>query len=206
MDKIIGFKLGSVQKFTQDGYRIPVTRIKMETLAGLKSGDLVKVTGISKGKGFAGVVKRWGFKGGPKTHGQSDRQRSPGSIGQTTTPGRVYKGKKMAGRMGGVKATLKGLTVMEADEKEKVLMIKGLVPGAKNGELIIQKYGESKKFVPLMKAGEREIKETEEEKAERLRKEKEAEEKLKEAEAVEKEEKKPSSAEATEGKEEKGNA
>jgi len=190
MDKIIGFKLGSVQKFTQDGYRIPVTRIKMETFAGLKAGDLVKVTGISKGKGFAGVVKRWGFAGGPKTHGQSDRQRSPGSIGQGTTPGRVYKGKKMPGRMGGVKTTLLGLMVMEIDEKEKILLVKGLVPGAKNGELIIQKYGESKKFVTLMKVGEKEIKETEEEKAERLKKEKEAEERLEEAKAPKEEEKK----------------
>lgn len=189
MDKIIGIKLNSVQKFTQDGYRIPVTQIKVKDFAGLKPGDLVKITGISKGKGFAGVVKRWGFKGGPKTHGQSDRQRSPGSIGQTTTPGRVFKGKKMAGRMGGVKTTLKGLMVMEADDKEKLLMVKGLVPGSKNGKLIIQKYAESKKFVTLMKVGEREIKETEEEKAERLRKEKEAEERLKETEAEKKEEK-----------------
>ena len=190
MDKIIGFKLGSVQKFTQDGHRIPVTRVKMETFAGLKSGDLVKVTGVSKGKGFAGVVKRWGFAGGPKTHGQSDRQRSPGSIGQGTTPGRVYKGKKMPGRMGGAKTTLKSLVVMETDEKEKVLLVRGLVPGAKNGELMIQKYGESKKFVTLMKVGEKEIKETEEEKTERLKKEKEAEERLEEAEAPKEEEKK----------------
>jgi len=189
MDKITGIKIGSVQKFTQDGYRLPVTQIKVETFAGLKPGDLVKITGISKGKGFVGVVKRWHFKGGPKTHGQSDRQRSPGSIGQTTTPGRVYKGKKMAGRMGGKKTTLKGLTVMEINEKEKLLLVKGLVPGAKNSELLIQKYGENKKFVPLMKPGETEIKETEEERAERLQKEKEAEEKLKQAEAA-KEEKK----------------
>jgi hypothetical protein len=186
MDKITGIKLNSVQKFTQDGHRIPVTQIKVEDCAGLKPGDLIKITGISKGKGFAGVVKRWGFKGGPKTHGQSDRQRSPGSIGQTTTPGRVYKGKKMAGRMGGAKTTLKSLVVMETNEKEKVLLVRGLVPGAKNGELIIQKYGESKKFVSLMKTGEKEIKETGEEKAERLKKEKEAEERLKETEEAKK--------------------
>jgi len=195
MDKIIGIKLNSVQKFTQDGHRIPVTQVSVEDFAGLKPGDLVKVTGTSKGKGFAGVVKRWGFKGGPKTHGQSDRQRSPGSIGQTTTPGRVYKGKKMPGRMGNKKITISGLTIMEIEEKEKRLLIKGLVPGAKKSSLVIQKYAENKKFVPLMKLGETEIKETEEEKAERLRKEKEAEEKLKEVEE------KPSSAEATEGKE-----
>lgn len=191
MDKIIGIKLNSVQKFTQDGHRIPVTQIRVETFAGLKPGDLVKITGISKGKGFAGVVKRWNFKGGPKTHGQSDRQRSPGSIGQTTTPGRVYKGKKMAGRMGGERTTLLGLTIVDINEKEKILLIKGLVPGAKNSSLVIQKYAENKKFIALMKPGETEIKETEEEKTERLRKEKEAEEKLKESETT---------------KEEKGNA
>jgi ribosomal protein L3 len=190
MEKITGIKLNSVQKFTQDGHRIPVTQIKVEDFAGLKPGDFVKITGISKGKGFAGVVKRWHFKGGPKTHGQSDRQRSPGSIGQTTTPGRVYKGKKMAGRMGGRKTTLLGLTVVDIEEKEKILVIKGLIPGAKNSELLIQKYAENKKFVPLMKPGETEIKETEEEKAERLRKEKEAEEKLKESEKAKGEEKK----------------
>jgi len=198
MDKIIGIKLSSVQKFTQDGRRFPVTQVKVETLGDFKAGDLVKVTGISKGKGFAGVVKRWGFKGGPKTHGQSNRQRSPGSIGQTTTPGRVFKGKKMPGRMGGEKTTIFGLMVMDVDDKEKVLLIKGLVPGAKNGQLIIQKYAESKKFIPLMKAGEKEIKETEEEKAERLRKEKEAEERLKEAETAKEEDK--------ENKEDKENA
>ena len=73
-----------------------------------KPGDVVAVTGISKGKGFAGVVKKHHFRGGPRTHGQSDRERAPGSIGQTTTPGRVYKGKKMAGRMGGIQSTISG--------------------------------------------------------------------------------------------------
>jgi ribosomal protein L3 len=189
MDKVKGRKLETVQRFTQDGHRIPVTKIKVENFADFKAGDLLKVTGISKGKGFAGVVKRWGFKGGPKTHGQSDRQRAPGSIGQTTTPGRVFKGKKMPGRLGGQKVTVSGLTLMEIEQKEKILLVKGLVPGAKNGELIIQKYGENKKFIPLLKIGEKEIKETEEEKAERLQKEKEAEEKLKEVEEAKDEKK-----------------
>lgn len=199
---ILGTKLNSVQKFLQDGRRIPVTQVKIEDFAGLKPGDLVKVTGWSKGKGFTGVVKRWGFKGGPKTHGQSDRQRSPGSIGQTTTPGRVYKGKKMAGRAGGRKTTILGLVVMDVEEKDKILLVKGLVPGAKKGKLIIKKYGEDKKFIPLLKPGKKEIKETEEEKAERLRKEKEAEEKLKEAEKA-----KPESSEQADQKEkEKENA
>lgn len=98
--------------------------------------ELVKVTGISKGKGFAGVVKRHGFAGGPRTHGQSDRERAPGSIGQSTTPGRVYKGKRMAGRMGSDKITISNLTVVASDEK--FLKVKGLVPGARGGLLKIQ--------------------------------------------------------------------
>ena len=104
-----------------------------------KVGDKIMVTGISKGKGFAGVVKRWGFAGGPRTHGQSDRERAPGSIGQTTTPGRVHKGKKMAGRMGNERVTIKGLKVIEIDEEKNLLVIKGLVPGAKKGLLMIKK-------------------------------------------------------------------
>lgn len=102
-------------------------------------GDKIQVTGVSKGKGFAGVVKRWGFKGGPRTHGQSDRERAPGSIGSTTTPGRVYKGKKMAGRMGQDKVTVKGLEVVEVLPEKNLLTVKGLVPGNKGGLLIIQK-------------------------------------------------------------------
>ncbi|MBM3205468.1 50S ribosomal protein L3 [Candidatus Shapirobacteria bacterium] len=192
--KTTGLKLKTVQKFTQDGHRIPVTAVRVESLAGFKPGDLLKVTGWSKGKGFTGVVKRWGFAGGPKTHGQSDRQRAPGSIGQTTTPGRVFKGKKMAGRSGGAKVTISGLVLMEIEEKEKLLLIKGLLPGNINGQLIVKKDKEFKKFVPLMKVGEKEIKETEEERQERLRKEKEAEEKMKEAE-VAKEEKEESAVE-----------
>lgn len=102
-------------------------------------GDLVQVTGTSKAKGFAGVVKRHKFSGGPRTHGQSDRERAPGSIGQTTTPGRVYKGKRMAGRMGGRRATTSGLTVVGIVPEKHLLKIKGLVPGGKNSLLVIQK-------------------------------------------------------------------
>jgi ribosomal protein L3 len=182
INTILGIKLDTVQKFTQDGKRIPVTEIKTEALEAFQPGDLVRITGWSKGKGFTGVVKRWRFKGGPKTHGQSDRQRAPGSIGQTTTPGRVYKGKRMAGRAGGARVTITGLTIMDIDNKNNLLLVSGLVPGAKKGRLLIRKYGQNQKFVPLMKVGEKEIKETEEERAERLRKEKEAEERLKEAE------------------------
>ena len=93
-----------------------------------KAGDMVQVTGTSKGMGFQGVVRRHGFAGGPKTHGQSDRLRAPGSIGQTTTPGRVYKGKRMAGRAGGATITIKNLEVVASDDQS--LKIKGLVPGS----------------------------------------------------------------------------
>ena len=114
-----------------------------------KPGDIVDVIGISKGKGFAGVVKRHHFKGGPRTHGQSDRERAPGSIGQTTTPGRVYKGKRMAGRMGQERVTIENLQIV--DVTNDMLLIKGLVPGGRNRGVLIKKVGESKKFVPLYK-------------------------------------------------------
>jgi large subunit ribosomal protein L3 len=104
-----------------------------------KEGDLVDVTGTSKGKGFAGVVKRYGFAGGPKTHGQSDRHRHPGSIGATTSPGRVFKGTRMAGRMGGQRVTVRKLEVLRTDPERNLLLVKGAVPGAKNGLLLITK-------------------------------------------------------------------
>lgn len=122
--------------------------VKMADL--FAAGDLIDVTGISKGKGFAGVVKRWGFAGGPKTHGQSDRERAPGSIGATTTPGRVLKGKKMAGRMGGEKVTVKNLVVVGTDPENNLLFVKGLVPGNKKGLLVIKKIGKAKKFDGLL--------------------------------------------------------
>jgi len=117
-----------------------------------KPGDMVDVVGISKGKGYAGVVKRHHFKGGPRTHGQSDRERAPGSIGQTTTPGRVYKGKRMAGRMGHERVTIKNLEVVGVSED--TLLIKGLVPGGKNTLIMVTKVGENKKFVPLYREKE----------------------------------------------------
>lgn len=111
--------------------------VKLEDV--FKVGDIIAVTGTSKGKGFAGVVKRWHFAGGPKTHGQSDRQRHPGSIGQTTTPGRVFKGKKMAGRMGGETKTVKNLHIVSLDEKEGKITISGAVPGKPGLPLLLRK-------------------------------------------------------------------
>lgn len=105
----------------------------------LKPGDLVKVTGSSKGRGFAGVVKRHHFAGGPKTHGQSDRHRAPGSIGATTFPGRVFKGQLMAGHMGNRKVTVRNLEVIEADPNRNLLLVKGAVPGPRKGLLTIEK-------------------------------------------------------------------
>jgi len=104
-------------------------------------GDRVDATGLSKGRGFAGGVKRHHFRGGPKTHGQSDRHRAPGSIGAGTTPGRVLKGHKMAGHMGNRRITVKGLEVVSVDPDRRLLMLKGAVPGARNSLLMIRKSG-----------------------------------------------------------------
>ena len=111
-------------------------------------GDAVKVSGTSKGKGFAGVVKRHGFHGGPKTHGQSDRHRAPGSIGSGTTPGRVYKGKRMAGHMGNVQVSVRGLEVVGVDKEKNLLTVKGAVPGPTGGLLMVTKLGIIKGYTP----------------------------------------------------------
>lgn len=102
-------------------------------------GDLVDVTGTSKGRGFAGVVKRHHFAGGSKSHGQSDRHRAPGSIGAGTDPGRVIKGLKMAGHMGDERVTVQKLQVVKADPERNLLLVRGAVPGARNGLLIVRK-------------------------------------------------------------------
>jgi large subunit ribosomal protein L3 len=99
--------------------------------------DRIDVAGISKGRGFQGGVRRHGFHGGPKTHGQSDRNRAPGSIGSTTTPGRVYKGTRMAGHMGNAHVTVSNLRVVLVDSERNLLAVRGAVPGAKGGLLVI---------------------------------------------------------------------
>jgi large subunit ribosomal protein L3 len=101
-------------------------------------GDLVDVTGVSKGKGFAGHIKRHHFKRGPKTHG-SDHHREPGSIGPGTTPGRVYKGMRMAGHMGDRRTTIKKVRVVRADGERNLLLVKGSLPGARNGLILVRK-------------------------------------------------------------------
>jgi large subunit ribosomal protein L3 len=100
--------------------------------------EVIDVTGTSKGKGFAGVMKRWGFHGGPATHGCTTH-RSPGSIGAGTDPGRVLRGKKMAGRMGGNKCTVRNLEVVKIDKDKNLMFVKGAVPGPNGGYVIIRK-------------------------------------------------------------------
>jgi large subunit ribosomal protein L3 len=102
------------------------------------AGDIVNVTGVSKGKGFSGHIKRHHFKRGPKTHG-SDHHRAPGSIGPGTTPGRVYKGMRMAGHMGDARATVKQLRVVRTDAERNLLLVKGAVPGSPHGLLLVKK-------------------------------------------------------------------
>ena len=106
-----------------------------------ETGQKVDATGTSKGRGFAGGVKRYNFKGGPKTHGQSDRHRAPGSIGAGSTPGRVIKGLKMAGHMGNARVTVRNLKVVEADADRNLLLLEGAVPGAHNSIVMIRKTG-----------------------------------------------------------------
>jgi large subunit ribosomal protein L3 len=139
--KVSKAELGHLKKNDVDGaYRHLVElRGQSELIVGenvtveaFAPGEKVKVTGISHGKGFAGTIKRHNFKRGPKTHG-SHNVRAPGSIGQSATPSRVFKGVRMAGRMGGKRATQIGLVVHDIDAERNLLLVKGAVPGPKNG-------------------------------------------------------------------------
>lgn len=116
--------------------------VKMEEI--FHKGALVDVVGKSKGKGFAGVIKRHGFHGGPKTHGQSDRHRAPGSIGSGTTPGRVQKGLKMAGHMGDAQVSIFGLEIMQVDKEENILVVKGSIPGPTGAAVLVKKSKKKK--------------------------------------------------------------
>ncbi|MFH1759368.1 MAG: 50S ribosomal protein L3 [Patescibacteria group bacterium] len=132
MSKLIGKKLKMTQIF-KDEKVVPVTVVKFDDgdLSSLKEGETVRLSGTSKSKGFQGVVKRHGFHGGPKSHGQKDRHRAPGSIG-STGPQRVMPGKKMAGRMGGDKTTLKKVKIIEINVEKKEVSLKGAIPGNRN--------------------------------------------------------------------------
>lgn len=104
-----------------------------------EEGALVDVVGVSKGKGFAGGVKRHGFHGGPKTHGQSDRHRAPGSVGSGTTPGRLWKNTRMAGHLGAKQVTVRNVVVLQSDPERGLLFLRGAIPGANNGFVQIKR-------------------------------------------------------------------
>jgi large subunit ribosomal protein L3 len=128
--KIREFRVDSVDDY-EVGQKIAIADV-------FADGDLVDVTGVSKGKGFAGHIKRHHFHRGPKSHG-SDHHREPGSIGPGTTPGRVYKGVKMAGHMGDETATIKKLRVVRADSERNLLLVKGSLPGPRGSLILVKK-------------------------------------------------------------------
>jgi large subunit ribosomal protein L3 len=131
-------RLATIREFrvdTVDGFELG-QNVALGDL--FSEGDLVDVTGVSKGKGFAGQIKRHNFHRGPKTHG-SDHHREPGSIGPGTTPGRVYKGLKMAGHMGDQQATIKKLRVVRADTDRNLLLVKGSLPGPRGSLILVKK-------------------------------------------------------------------
>ncbi len=130
-------KVGTIREFrvdSVDGYAVGQT-LGVELFA---PGDLVDVTGVSKGRGFAGTVKRHHFSRGPETHG-SDHHREPGSIGPGTTPGRVYKGLRMAGHMGATRATIKKVKVVRTDLDRNLLLVRGTLPGARGALILVKK-------------------------------------------------------------------
>ncbi|RKY55210.1 MAG: 50S ribosomal protein L3 [Candidatus Neomarinimicrobiota bacterium] len=108
-----------------------------------EKGDIVAVTGKSKGKGFQGTMKRHNFSGGPKSHGQKDRLRAPGSIGAGSSPSRVWKGMKMSGQMGNENVTVRNIEVVEIRPDKNILLVKGSVPGSRNGILQLVKAGDT---------------------------------------------------------------
>jgi len=142
------------------------------TVSSFQKQDLVKVTGTTKGHGFAGGIKRWGFHGGPKTHGQSDRHRAAGSIGQGTTPGRVYKGKHMAGHYGATVQTTTNIEIFAVDIENNIIEVIGAIPGHKDGYVVIEKTGKAKAYI----APPEEKKEDEEEEVKEEKKENKSEE------------------------------
>jgi large subunit ribosomal protein L3 len=121
-------------------------QVELESV--IKPGDRVDVQAKSKGRGFAGAIKRWGFHSQPKTHGQSDRERAPGSIG-SQTPGRVFKGKKMPGHYGNEKITVKNLPVLKVDKESGEIWLGGSIPGAINSWQMIRKSLTTKKVILL---------------------------------------------------------
>lgn len=133
-----GIKMQMTQVFSPDGRVVPVTIISInEEFDTNILGKEITLVGTSKGKGFAGVMKKWNFSGGPATRGQSDKARAAGSIG-AQTPGRVFKGKKMAGRMGNKRVTIKKLKLIDVDPVSKKVCVSGPVPGSRNSKVLIK--------------------------------------------------------------------
>ncbi len=139
-----GHQVRTLREFKADDYsNIEVGQVfNADTFA---AGDVVDVVGTSKGRGFQGGMKRHGFRGGPKTHGQSDRARAPGSIGSSATPGRVFKGLKMAGHMGHERVTVQNLKVLRFDPERNLLLVEGSVPGPNKGTLLISRAVKGRK-------------------------------------------------------------
>lgn len=135
-----------LKEFRLDGEEVAKYSLGDELTVDLfQEGQLVDVTGVSKGKGFAGTIKRHNFSMGDATHGNSKAHRSAGSIGQNQDPGRVFKGKKMAGQMGNVQRTQRALEIVRVDKENGVILVKGSVPGATGGQLVISPSGKSDK-------------------------------------------------------------
>jgi large subunit ribosomal protein L3 len=129
LDELREFRLDSVDEYTLG------QQLTVETFA---PGQYVNVVATSKGRGFAGSVRRWNFSGGPKTHGQSDRHRAPGSVGAGTTPGRVFKGLHMAGHMGAATTSVLNLLVVQSDASRNLLFVEGSVPGPRGAIVVVQ--------------------------------------------------------------------
>ena len=124
-------------ELASDGADVPAVGSEL-TVSAFSDGQLVDVTGQSRGKGFQGVIKRWNFSAQDATHGNSLSHRAPGSIGQNQSPGRVFKGKKMAGHMGDEQVTVQNLQVVRVDAERNLLLVRGAVPGAPGGDLIVR--------------------------------------------------------------------
>ncbi len=139
-----GHQVKTLREFKADNYSdVEIGQVfKADTFA---EGDVIDVVGISKGRGFQGGMKRHGFHGGPATHGQSDRARAPGSIGSSATPGRVFKGMKMAGHMGHEQVTVQNLKVLRIDVERNLLLVEGSVPGPNQGTLLIKRAVKGRK-------------------------------------------------------------
>lgn len=137
MSHIIGKKIEMTQIFDEAGTIVPATLIEVQAPE-FKEGDRVKISGVSKGKGFQGVVKRWGFAGRGGSHGVKHEARTPGSVG-TSFPERVTKGRKMAGRKGGNRVTVRNLKIVKVDAENNLIAVKGAVPGPRGALLEIRK-------------------------------------------------------------------